>query len=129
MNGVFPFSQAKFYTAQLTMVLDYLHSKNVIYRDLKPENILIGLNGYIKMADFGSAKMSSKTYTLIGTPEYMAPEMIMNKGHTDSIDWWALGIILYEMLIGIDPFHDEDPLVIYQNIIKGQVRFTKDINR
>ncbi len=129
MNGVFPISQAKFYTAQLTLVLDYLHGKNIMYRDLKPENILIGLNGYIKLADFGSAKMSNKSFTLLGTPEYMAPEMILNKGHTSAIDWWALGIILYEMLVGIDPFQDEDPIVIYQNIIKGQVRFTKDINK
>ena len=91
-----------------------MHSKNVVYRDLKPENILINKNGYLKLTDFGFAKQleNEKTYTLCGTPEYLAPEIILNKGHGKAVDWWTLGILLYEMLEGIDPFSDDDPMKI-----------------
>ena len=80
-SGFFPEEQAKFYAAQIISIFEYLHGKQIIYRDLKPENILIQTNGYIKLTDFGFAKIiEGKTYTLCGTPEYLAPEIIMNKG-------------------------------------------------
>ena len=116
----FPLAQAKFYIAHIITIFEYLHSKNIIYRDLKPENILINKNGYLKLTDFGFAKVldQGKTYTLCGTPEYLAPEIILNKGHGKPVDWWTMGILLYEMLVGIDPFNDDDPMMIYQKIIK-----------
>jgi len=90
-------------------MFEFLHSKNIIYRDLKPENLLIAEDG-----DFGFAKVvEGRTYTLCGTPEYLAPEILLNKGHGKAVDWWCLGILIYEMNAGIDPFTDEDPMGIY----------------
>lgn len=91
--------------------------------------MLIEHTGYLKLTDFGFAKYcAGRTYTLCGTPEYLAPEMLLNKGHGKPVDWWTLGILLYEMLVGIDPFADEDPMGIYQKILKGKVRFPKDMD-
>jgi protein kinase X len=130
-DGSFPVDQSKFYACQIIAIFDYLHAKNIIYRDLKPENILIGQNGYLKLADFGFAKRlnEGKTFTLCGTPEYLAPEIILNKGHGKPVDWWTLGILTYEMLVGMDPFNDEDPMMVYQKIIKGKIKFPKTIDR
>lgn len=95
-------------------MFEYLHTKNIIYRDLKPENLLIADDGYLKLTDFGFAKVvEGRTYTLCGTPEYLAPEILLNKGHGKAVDWWTLGILVYEMNAGIDPFSDEDPMAIY----------------
>ena len=105
-------------------MFEYLHSKDIIYRDLKPENILIDTKGYLKLTDFGFAKVvEGRTYTLCGTPEYLAPEILLNKGHGKPVDWWTFGVLLYEMIAGIDPFNDEDPMLIYQKILKGKVKF------
>jgi len=83
-------------------------------------------DGYLKLVDFGFSKeVKDKTFTICGTPQYMAPEIIANKGHGKPVDWWALGILLYEMLVGIDPFAHEDVMVIYQNILKGKINFPK----
>ena len=130
-KGSFPVSQTKFYIAHIITIFEYLHSKNIVYRDLKPENILINKNGYLKLTDFGFAKIleNEKTYTLCGTPEYLAPEIILNKGHGKAVDWWTLGILLYEMLVGIDPFSDDDPMKTYQKILKGKINFPKTINK
>ena len=130
-KGTFPVPQTKFYTAHIITIFEYLHSKNIVYRDLKPENILINKNGYLKLTDFGFAKIleNEKTYTLCGTPEYLAPEIILNKGHGKAVDWWTLGILLYEMLVGIDPFSDDDPMKTYQKILKGKINFPKTIDK
>ena len=129
----FPVPQTKFYIAHIITVFEYLHSKNIVYRDLKPENILINKNGYLKLTDFGFAKQlgseKAKTYTLCGTPEYLAPEIILNKGHGKAVDWWTLGILLFEMLVGIDPFSDDEPMKTYQKILKGKINFPKEINK
>jgi protein kinase A len=111
-------------------MFEYLHSKQIIYRDLKPENLLIGHDGYLKMTDFGFAKyVEGRTYTLCGTPEYIAPEILLNKGHGKPVDWWTLGILIYEMIAGVDPFTDEDPMVIYQKILRGKIRFPRGFDR
>ena len=122
--GRFPIDQARMYIAEIISIFDYLHSKNIIYRDLKPENILIHKSGYLKLTDFGFAKIvEGRTYTLCGTPEYLAPEIILNKGHGKPVDWWTCGILLYEMIAGIDPFSDDDPMMVYQKILKGKIKF------
>lgn len=126
----FPKHLAALYTMQVVMMFEYLHSKNVIYRDLKPENILIDQEGYLKLTDFGFAKIvETRTYTLCGTPEYIAPEIILNKGHGKGVDWWTLGVLIYEMLAGIDPFNDSDPMMIYQNIIRLNLKFPRNFDK
>lgn len=121
-----PIDQCRFYAAIVTCCFEYLHSKNIIFRDLKPENLLIGNDGYLKLTDFGFAKVlnEGRTFTICGTPEYIAPEVILNQGHGKAVDWWTLGVLLYEMVAGIDPFNDDDPMGIYKNILKGKVYFS-----
>lgn len=123
-------SHACFYAACVVLMFEYMHSKNFIYRDLKPENLLISDDGYLKLTDFGFAKyVEGRTYTLCGTPEYLAPEILLNKGHGKAVDWWTLGILIYEMNAGIDPFTDEDPMAIYQKILKGKVKFPRQFDK
>jgi serine/threonine protein kinase len=114
---------SRFYAAEIVLVLEYLHEEQggVAYRDLKPENLLLDAEGHIKLVDFGFAKRlgnskdkPAETYTLCGTPEYLAPEVIHNKGHTAAVDWWALGILLYEFLTGYPPFWHQNPIEIYK---------------
>jgi serine/threonine protein kinase len=87
-----------FYTANVTIMFEYMHGLNIIYRDLKPENLLLDNDGYLKLTDFGFAKIiEGRTYTICGTPEYIAPEILLKKGHGKAVDWWALGVLIYEM--------------------------------
>ncbi|GAA5878656.1 hypothetical protein JCM3774_000441 [Rhodotorula dairenensis] len=119
--GRFSADVARFYIANLVLVLDYLHKQDIIYRDLKPENLLIGADGHIKVADFGFAKyVQDRTFTLCGTPEYLAPEIITATGHGAAADWWALGVLLFELLAGYPPFFADNPLEIYEKILKGK---------
>merc|ERR1719490_377433 len=120
--------QSKFYAALTAAGFAHIHHKNIIHRDLKPENILLCQNGYSKLTDFGFAKIiepGTRTYTLCGTPEYIAPEVLLNKGHGKPVDWWTLGILIYEMIVGYPPFVDEDPMGIYQKILSGKIVFPK----
>jgi serine/threonine protein kinase len=117
---LFPNDVTLFYITEIASALDYLHSKRIAYRDLKPENILICNDGHIKLTDFGFAKkVTDKTFTLCGTPEYLAPEIIMNSGHNHGVDWWAMGVLLFEMLTGFPPFYDPVPYEIYRKISIG----------
>ena len=91
-----------------------------LHRDLKPENLLLDKQGYIKICDFGFAKVvPDQTFTLCGTPEYLAPEIISNVGHGLAVDWWATGILIFEMLTGDPPFVADDPMELYQQILRG----------
>eukprot|EP00238_Polyblepharides_amylifera_P003042 CAMPEP_0196587694 /NCGR_PEP_ID=MMETSP1081-20130531/58313_1 /TAXON_ID=36882 /ORGANISM="Pyramimonas amylifera, Strain CCMP720" /LENGTH=222 /DNA_ID=CAMNT_0041909945 /DNA_START=130 /DNA_END=795 /DNA_ORIENTATION=+ len=113
---------AAFYAANIVHAFEHLHSQRIVYRDLKPENVLVADNGYLKLADFGFAKLiGSKTHSICGTPEYIAPEVISNKGHGLEVDWWALGILIYEMLTGKTPFQDQDRNSLYKQIIEEEV--------
>lgn len=117
---------AKFYASMIVDIFDYLHADNIIYRDLKPENMLLDKDGYVKLTDFGFAKVVElRTDTLCGTPEYIAPEVLLNKGHGKPVDWWTLGVLIYEMIVGYPPFLDDDPLGIYQKILGGKFVFPK----
>merc|ERR1712070_414254 len=130
--GKFTDEQSKFYATQVGASFAYIHSKNVVHRDLKPENILLMPNGYSKLTDFGFAKViepGSRTYTLCGTPEYIAPEVLLNKGHGKPVDWWTLGILIYEMIVGQPPFCDEEPMGVYQKILAGKIYFPKYFDR
>lgn len=120
----FPDHVARFYAAEVVLVIEYLHSKNIIYRDLKPENVLIDTNGHIKITDFGFAKyVPDITWTLCGTPDYLAPEVIQSKGYGRAVDWWSLGILIFEMLAGYPPFYDDDHLKLYEKIIQGKIKW------
>jgi len=128
--GRFANDTSKFYAAEITLVFAYLHDLSILYRDLKPENLLLDRAGHCKVTDFGFAKkVDYRTWTLCGTPEYLAPEIILSKGHGKAVDWWALGILMYEMLAGYPPFYDEDPLGIYQKILEGKIKFPWHFDR
>lgn len=132
--GSFDDSTTRFYTACVVEAFNFLHTRGIIYRDLKPENLLLDNNGYVKLVDFGFAKKighSRKTWTFCGTPEYVAPEIILNKGHDLSADLWSLGILMYELLTGSPPFSGSDPMKTYNMILKGidAVDFPRKITR
>lgn len=119
--------EALFYLAEVIAALSYLHSVHCLYRDLKPENVLIAADGHIKLTDFGLSKRllpHEKTLTMCGTPEYMSPEMINGSGHGYAVDWWQVGILLYEMLHGKTPFIHKQPIRLYENILLQQVVFS-----
>lgn len=145
-------NDARFYAAEVTAALEYLHLMGFIYRDLKPENILLHQSGHIMLSDFDLSKQSSnaanpaliastrsstslpqldtnacingfRTNSFVGTEEYIAPEVIWGKGHTSAVDWWTLGIFIYEMLFGITPFKGSTRNQTFSNILKNEVQF------
>jgi protein kinase X len=127
-NGL-DIAAVQFYISEIVLVLDYLHRQSVIHRDLKPENVLIAADGHIKVTDFGAAKkVEGRTMSFCGTAEYLAPEVIMRKGHGKAVDWWTLGILLYELLVGKSPFQAAAPYAIYTSILTGTVFFPSHIS-
>jgi serine/threonine protein kinase len=123
----FSIEHSTFYAGQLVLILEYLHSNLIVYRDLKPENVLIDKDGYLKLVDFGSSiileNATSKTFTICGTPEFLAPEILLGKGHNFTVDFWALGIFLFELFYIEGPFFDQNPMKHYTKIIKGVFKF------
>mmetsp|Transcript_29925 Transcript_29925/g.75371 ORF Transcript_29925/g.75371 Transcript_29925/m.75371 type:complete len:821 (+) Transcript_29925:91-2553(+) len=111
---------AKYYIAGTVFAFEHCHERRIIYRDLKPENLLLTEAGHIKLTDMGLAKfVIGKTYTTCGTPDYFAPEIIASTGHTNAVDWWMLGILLFELLSGHPPFESAYPMQIYSKVMKG----------
>eukprot|EP00495_Collosphaeridae_sp_1-RS-2012_P002703 TRINITY_DN22_c0_g1_i4.p1 TRINITY_DN22_c0_g1~~TRINITY_DN22_c0_g1_i4.p1 ORF type:complete len:263 (-),score=6.33 TRINITY_DN22_c0_g1_i4:24-812(-) len=130
LRTAFDVRTARFYCATIICVFEYLHSKNIIYRDLKPENILLNKRGYLKLTDFGFAKViRGRTYTLCGTPDYLAPEVVSGVGHGKACDWWTLGILTFEMLASYPPFYDSDPVHTYWKILNGTIVFPRTFTR
>jgi len=119
---------AKFYVSSVVAMFSYMHALKFVYRDLKPENLLLDADGYLKLIDFGFAKeLSDKTFTLCGTPEYLAPEIILNKGHSFGADWWCVGILTFECLTGKSPFVHDDHGEMYRRIVKRKLNWPSNI--
>ena len=118
-NVKFPEQAGRFYAASVISAFACLHSKRIAYRDLKPENLVMDDRGYVKLVDFGLAKVlaGGKTWTLCGTPDYLAPEIILNEGHDLAVDYWALGVLIFEMIVGSPPFFADDPMEVYEKIL------------
>ncbi|KAI5294950.1 hypothetical protein KEM52_002781 [Ascosphaera acerosa] len=130
-EGRFEEPRAKFYIAELILALKHLHDHDIVYRDLKPENILLDANGHIALCDFGLSKANlasdDTTNTFCGTTEYLAPEVLLDdQGYTKMVDFWSLGVLVFEMCCGWSPFYAEDTQQMYKNIAFGKVRFPRD---
>jgi serum/glucocorticoid-regulated kinase 2 len=128
--------RAKLYAAEIICALEALHNADIIYRDLKTENIMVHANGHLRLVDFGLAKAGvtgpgaeGGTKTFCGTPEYLAPEILENRGHGKAVDWWALGTLLFEMLTGLPPFYDNNVQKMYHKILHDPLTFPKSADR
>jgi serine/threonine protein kinase len=124
--------RVRHYAAQVLLAVEYLHSKSLMWRDLKPENLLLDKDGNIVLTDFGLAKTNiardGRTATLCGTPQYLAPEILEGKGYTPVVDWWAFGVLVYEMLTGVPPFNSSNAYGVYKKIKNGEMNFLDDMS-
>lgn len=132
-EGRFDEQRARFYAAEIAIALNKLHSLNILYRDLKPENVLLDHEGHVRLVDFGLSKQfnspDARTFTFCGTPEYLAPEVLTGEGYTVSVDWWCLGSLVYEMLMGLPPFYSDNIEEMYRKILnQSPIEFTSDIS-
>jgi tRNA A-37 threonylcarbamoyl transferase component Bud32 len=131
-DGKFDEKRAKFYSAQIVLALEYLHDLGIVYRDLKPENVLLDANGNIALTDFGLSKEgindNSSAHSFCGTPEYLAPEILRRSGHGRAADWWSLGALLYEMLVGMPPFYSRDRERLFTKILKANLRYPQHLS-
>jgi serine/threonine protein kinase len=132
-RGRFREHQARVYAAEITLALEYLHANDIVYRDLKPENILIQSDGHIALTDFGLAKDGVTSFvegakSFCGTPEYLAPEIIHRKGHGKAVDWWSLGMLIYELLTGLPPWYTKNRLHLFEDICWAPLRFPRHVS-
>jgi serine/threonine protein kinase len=131
--GRFPENVARFYTAEIVLALEHLHKEGIVYRDMKPENVLLCERGHVKLADFGLAKEDVAESTtgcssLCGTPEYLAPEVLGRLGHGQSVDWWGLGMLVYEMLTGLPPWYTHNKKQLLLNLRTAPITFPEYIS-
>ncbi|KRZ68678.1 Serine/threonine-protein kinase N2 [Trichinella papuae] len=128
-DDIFTEERACFYAACVTLGLQYLHDNKIIYRDLKLDNLLLDRDGYLKIADFGLCKenmgFEDRTSTFCGTPEFLAPEVLSESMYTRSVDWWGLGVLIFEMLVGEPPFSGDDEEEIFDSIVNDDVRYPR----
>ncbi|XP_036367855.1 serine/threonine-protein kinase N2 isoform X4 [Octopus sinensis] len=128
-SDVFSEPRTVFYAACVVLGLQYLHEHNIVYRDLKLDNLLLDYEGYLKIADFGLCKegmgFGDRTTTFCGTPEFLAPEVLTETSYTRSVDWWGLGVLIYEMLVGESPFPGDDEEEVFDSIVNEEVRYPK----
>ncbi|KAI9140186.1 serine/threonine protein kinase 15 [Paraphysoderma sedebokerense] len=131
--GVFDEGMAKIYVAEIVLALEYLHSHNITHRDLKPDNMLIDAEGHLKLTDFGLSRISVQdqdtdhsSKAVLGTPDYLAPELLLGIGHDNAVDWWALGVCLFEFLVGYPPFTADTPELIFKNILNHNIQWPDD---
>lgn len=129
---VFTEPRAVFYAACVVLGLQYLHENNIIYRDLKLDNLLLDTDGYVKIADFGLCKegmgWGDRTGTFCGTPEFLAPEVLTETSYTRAVDWWGLGVLIFEMLVGESPFPGEDEGEVFDSIVNDEVRYPRTLS-
>lgn len=132
-EGSFPESRAAFYAAEVAAALGYLHSLSIVYRDLKPENILLDSEGHVMLTDFGLCKegvaVGGITHTFCGTPEYLAPEVLLGQPYSPAVDWWGLGAVLFEMLSGLPPFYSRSRLEMLENILYSPLRLPSGLSK
>ncbi|EGB02971.1 hypothetical protein AURANDRAFT_34678, partial [Aureococcus anophagefferens] len=127
----FPEPMLRFFVSQIVFAFDCLHGKDVLYRDLKPENLVLDATGYIKVVDFGLSKVLSgwKTWTMCGTPEYLAPEILRNEGHNHGVDFWMLGVLTFELAHGQGPFVAQDEMALFELILKMRPKFPRAFSK
>lgn len=120
-QGRFNEQEAKFFFTEIVLCIEYLHENRILYRDLKPENILLDIDGHIKLTDFGLCKLGLEanelTQSYCGSPEYMAPEVVTRTGHSYEVDFYTLGALLHELVLGLPPFYSRDPEEMINNIL------------
>ncbi|CAF1046714.1 unnamed protein product [Adineta steineri] len=128
-QDVFDEQRACFYAACVVLGLEFLHSHKIVYRDLKLDNLLLDREGYLKIADFGLCKegigYGGTTSTFCGTPEFLAPEVLTESSYTRAVDWWGLGVLIYEMLVGESPFPGDDEEEVFDSIVNDEVKYPK----
>merc|ERR1719401_3295131 len=119
--------RSRFYSAECTLALEYLHRLHVVFRDLKPENVLLDAEGHVKLTDFGLSKEgiqdNHSAKSMCGTPEYLAPEILDKKGHGKAVDWYSTGALMFEMMTGLPPFYTRNREKLFEDIRNGELNY------